>query len=96
MKIDVTLEGGDCPLTFKLSGRLGWTMYQLSLAGSHGVTPLEKPAQRWSSYVHQLRRKGIAVLTEMERHDGAYRGVHARYRLACNALVRIIRTEGGE
>ena len=36
MKIDVTLEGGDCPLTFKLSGRLGWTM---SVSYTHLTLP---------------------------------------------------------
>lgn len=96
MKIDVTLEGGDCPRSFKLSGRLGWMMYQLFCAGPRGVTTLERPALRLSGYVHQLRKKGICILTEMERHDGAYSGHHARYRLGSTAVVRVLRTEARE
>ena len=96
MKINVTLEGGDCPRSFRLSGRLGWTMYQLFCAGPRGVTALERPALRLSGYVHQLRKKGICILTEMERHDGVYSGVHARYRLGSSAVVRVLGSEAGE
>ncbi|MCB2128481.1 MAG: hypothetical protein KDE03_05240 [Rhodobacteraceae bacterium] len=96
MKINVILRGGECPRAFKLSGRLGWTFYQLYRAGACGVTPLEKPALRWSSYVHQLREKGIPIDTEIERHSGIYKGIHARYRLACDAVVAVSGMEAGE
>lgn len=96
MKVNVTLGGGDCPRTFRLTGRLGWTFYQLYRAGARGVTPVEKPALRWSSYVHQLREKGIPVDTEIEKHSGTYKGVHARYRLACDAVVTLSGMEAGE
>jgi hypothetical protein len=96
MNINVTLGGGECPRTFNLSGRLGWTLYQLHRAGARGVTPLERPALRSSSYVHQLRGKGIPVDTEIEKHEGSYKGVHARYRLACNLIVKVIGEEAGE
>ncbi|WP_438502447.1 winged helix domain-containing protein [Albidovulum aquaemixtae] len=43
-----------------------------------------------ASYVHQLRGKGIPIDTEFERHDGTYKGFHARYRHACNATVTAI------
>lgn len=94
MQINVTLKGGECPRTLELNGRLGWCLYQLIEAGERGVTPLEKPALRWSSYVHQLRRKGIAIDTELETHGGAYEGRHARYRLACDARVARMGGEG--
>lgn len=93
MKINVDLGGGECPRTFTLDGRLGWTMFHLVAAGDIGVTPLEKPALRWSSYVHQLRQKGIPIVTEMEGHGGSYKGRHARYRLACDATVSLAGAE---
>lgn len=95
MKVNVTLGGGECPRTFILKGRLGWTMYQLAKAGQRGITPLDRPALRLASYVHQLRKKGIPIDTEMENHGGAYKGRHALYRLACEASVTVLATEGG-
>ena len=90
MHINVTLLGGECPRTFELNGRLGWTMTQLANAGAKGVTTIERPAPRWSGYVHDLRRRGIPIETEMVAHGGAYKGRHARYRLSCDvALVHL-------
>ena len=91
MHIHVTLEGGDAPRTFYLNGRLGWTFYELHTAGKRGVTPVERPAPRWSGYVHDLRGMGIAIDTEMVPHGGTYSGHHARYRLACNAVVQVLK-----
>jgi hypothetical protein len=39
------------------------------------------PALRLAAYVHSLRRAGLYIETELERHDGRYSGKHARYRL---------------
>lgn len=87
MRINATLLGGDSPRTFALKGRMGWTMVQLVEAGPQGVTPLDRPALRWSGYIHELRKRGFAIETEMEHHTGPYRGVHARYRLACQVTI---------
>jgi hypothetical protein len=87
MKIQVTLNLSEQSRTFELQGRLGWTMAQLAMAGTKGVATVERPAPRWSAYVHDLRKLGIQIETEMEPHDGAYSGRHARYRLACDAQI---------
>ena len=63
MHIHVTIMGGEGPRTFELMGRLGWAMVQLAKAGAKGVTPIERPAPRWSGYIHELRGKGIAIDT---------------------------------
>lgn len=89
MKINATLPGGDCPRTFALNGRLGWTVFQLAKAGNRGVTPLEVPAPRWSGYVHDLRKLGIPIETRMEPHEGMYAGHHARYTLAPDVVVTL-------
>ncbi len=86
MQIKVTLLS-EPPRTFELEGRLGWAMFNLSKSGARGIAPIERPAPRWSAYVHELRKMGIQIETEMEPHAGAYSGHHARYRLACNAQV---------
>ncbi len=96
MRIRATLSGGDCPRTFELDGRLGWTLLQLVNAGNDGVTPLERPALRWSGYVHALRKRGIPIETEVEEHGGDYSGRNARYRLACNATASVLSAEGGQ
>jgi hypothetical protein len=89
MQIEVTLLS-EPPRTFELDGRLGWTMIQLAQAGARGVTPIDRPAPRWSAYVHTLRKMGIQIDTEMEPHQGTYPGQHARYRLSCDARVTVM------
>lgn len=91
MKIEVTLLSGQ-PRTFKLDGRLGWTLATLAKAGTKGVATVERPAPRWSAYVHDLRKMGIQIETEMEPHAGSYPGQHARYRLASG--VRVVTLDG--
>ena len=90
MKIQVTLSLSEQSRTFELQGRLGWTIAQLADAGPRGVTPIERPAPRWSGYVHELRGMGIQIETEMVAHGGTYAGHHARYRLACDVKVRTL------
>jgi len=81
MKIDVTLLGGESPRYISLSGRIGQTMNALMQAKSKGITPLENPSLRLAAYIHSLRGMGFTIDTEMEPHEGAYAGYHARYRL---------------
>jgi hypothetical protein len=89
MKIEITLLS-EPHRTFELDGRMGWTISQLASAGTKGVATVEKPAPRWSAYVHSLRKLGIQIETEMEAHDGSYPGQHARYRLACDIRVKAL------
>jgi hypothetical protein len=60
------------------------------------VTPLERPALRWSGYVAQLREKGFVIETELERHDGTYKGRHARYRLTSKVSILVVQPEAAE
>lgn len=78
--VAITVQRGDRPLTFK--GRQAWALHLLIERGAYGVTPLEQPALRWSSYIHRLRRGGLSIDTIPERHGGSFSGEHARYRLA--------------
>jgi hypothetical protein len=68
-------------------GRFAWCLFELVEAGERGVTSLERPAPRWSHYVHRLRRDGMAIETVEENHDGAYAGRHGRYRLSVPVVV---------
>jgi hypothetical protein len=63
------------------SGREAWTLDRLVEAGRIGVTPIERPAPRWSGYVCALRRKGVPIQTIREPHKGDYPGQHGRYVL---------------
>jgi len=90
MKIQVTLNLSEQSSTFELQGRLGWTMAQLATAGTKGVATIERPAPRWSAYVHELRKRGIPIDTEMVPHGGSYSGHHARYRLACDVSLTVL------
>lgn len=65
-----------------LKGRYAWTLDALISAGEKGITPIERPAPRWSHYVDILRdREGLHIETIEERHSGPYRGTHGRYVL---------------
>lgn len=90
MDIHVTLNWGEQPRTFNFKGRVGWMMAQLADAGPRGVTAIERPAPRVSAYIHSLRKCGVPIETEIETHEGAYSGHHARYRLSCDAQVTVL------
>lgn len=92
MKIKAMIETGDAPLTLNLRGRLAWAMLELVKAGDTGITPLHNPAPRVSHYVMCLRRKGVAIDTDMQPHGGAFPGEHGVYRL--KSAVTIEQMEG--
>jgi len=93
MKVSATLNLSEQSRTFELKGRLGWAMMQLIDAGPLGVTPITRPAPRWSGYVFDLRELGIPIETIMEPHEGNYPGQHARYVLSCDAQVQLLGSE---
>lgn len=64
-----------------VKGREAWTLLELLEAGPTGVSVIERPAPRWSCYVHRLRRRGLAIETIRESHSGPYAGTHGRYVL---------------
>lgn len=86
----VMFEGVDGPVCVMLSGRMLWTLGELFRAGQLGVTPLERPAPRWSHYVFQLRALGFDIETIREDHGGPYPGRHGRYVLRSPVAI-----EGG-
>lgn len=79
-KYEVIPELG-APFMVHASGREAWTLDRLVEAGRIGVTPIERPAPRWSGYVCALRRKGVPIQTMREPHKGDYPGQHGRYVL---------------
>lgn len=78
--IEIVAKIGERPPQ-RFAGRFAWTLDALAKAGERGVTPIERPAPRWSHYVYRLRRDGVPIETVTERHGGAYSGNHARYVL---------------
>ncbi|SEN57591.1 hypothetical protein SAMN05216227_101775 [Pseudorhodobacter antarcticus] len=92
MKIKTKIEAGDTPITLQLKGRLAWTLCELVKAGEAGITPQHNPAPRVSHYVMTLRRKGIAIDTDMQLHGGAFPGEHGVYGL--KGAVTIEQVEG--
>ena len=77
MRVRVDKSGMD----LLIRGREAWALDALVAAGERGCTPIERPAPRWSGYVHDLRRFGVAIETIHEPHGGAFPGTHARYVL---------------
>jgi hypothetical protein len=63
------------------AGRVEWALLQLVVSGEKGVTPIDRPAPRWSDYVRKLRLLGVDIETIREPHGGAFRGHHGRYVL---------------
>ncbi|MBT3141365.1 helix-turn-helix domain-containing protein [Ruegeria litorea] len=94
MNLNVTLQGGDCPRLFTLSGRIGQTMHHLMQAKQQGITSLENPAIRLAAHIHSLREMGFVIDTETEPHGGAYPGYHARYRLRSSVALGHNQGEG--
>lgn len=84
--IELKARIGDGPEK-KFLGRFAWTLDELVKAGPRGVTPMERPAPRWSHYVYRLRRDGVAIETVTEKHAGNYSGTHARYVLRAPVIV---------
>jgi hypothetical protein len=84
----LTVEiGGHGGFIKTFEGRFAWALLRLIEAGEHGITPIERPAPRWSHYVFVLRREGLVVETIEERHAGPYAGRHGRYVLRTAVVV---------
>jgi len=66
---------------FTVRGRDAWALLELIAAGPKGCTPIDNPGPRWSAYVFNLRRIGLSIETQHERHKGPFAGTHARYVL---------------
>lgn len=79
LQITFRLNGEGPFLTAK--GRDAWCLMALIAAGPKGCTPIERPAPRWSAYVHNLRNLGVLVETIHEPHSGPFAGHHGRYVL---------------
>jgi hypothetical protein len=79
--IELHVQRTDTGETLRLKGREAWTLACLMDVGERGVTPLDRPAPRWSAYVHSLRKRGLVIDTLDERHTGPYPGAHGRYVL---------------
>lgn len=69
------------------AGRKAWALGHLLDAGQSGITTIDHPAPRWSHYIFQLRRDGIHIHTQEERHGGTFAGRHGRFRLVSSLTV---------
>ena len=67
----------------EVEGQEARCLRALHEAGSQGVTSLEIStwALRTSHYVYKLRKLGLAIDMEREKHGGVAPGHHGRYRL---------------
>jgi hypothetical protein len=77
--IELDTDNGPHRMTFE--GREAWALGQLRTAGEQGVTPIHRPAPRWSHYIHMLRKAGLDIETIHEPHGGPFSGHHGRYVL---------------
>ena len=79
-------DGSD-PVTVTCIGRVGWAVLTLMRAGQKGCTPIDRPAPRWSDYVHKAKKLGLNIETIHEGHDGTFAGHHGRYVLRDRVTV---------
>lgn len=79
--IELNTHNGPRRITFE--GRAAWAQGKLLAAGKRGVTPIYRPAPRWSDYIFMLRKAGLDIERETvhEPHDGQKTGHHGRYLL---------------
>jgi hypothetical protein len=85
VKLKIRVGEAGTPINFR--GRDAWALDALLSAGKRGVTPIDRPAPRWSHYIHRLRKAGLVVETIHEAHVGAYAGTHGRYVLRSDIEV---------
>ena len=85
--VPVVFKGSEGPCVLHLSGRELWALRELIRAGARGVTPIERPAPRWSHYVFMLRSYGLDIETIREPHSGDYPGHHGRYVLRSTVAI---------
>jgi len=78
-------------------GRVARMLNELVAAGETGVTPIERPAPRYSDYCFKLRKAGLNVETITEAHGGPYSGNHARYvlRTPVSVIETNLPSDGG-
>ncbi len=88
--VELLVQRTDTGESLRLKGREAWTLNCLLEAGQNGVIPLERPAPRWSAYVHSLRKRGLVIVTIDEQHAGPYSGTHGRYVLRTS--LRVLKT----
>ncbi len=93
LRLELETEQGE---RLTLRGREAWAMHQLIRAGENGVTPIERPAPRWSHYIMQLRRRGLEIETVRLQHGGAFAGHHGRYVLRTPVKVVSVVYRGGQ
>jgi hypothetical protein len=79
--ISIELDTDNGPRRMTFEGREAWALGQLMAAGERGVTPIHRPAPRWSHYIHMLRKAGLDIETIHEPHGGPFSGHHGRYVL---------------
>lgn len=85
--VELLVQRLDTHEMLRLKGREAWTLSSLVETGERGVIPLERPAPRWSAYVHTLRKRGLVIDTIDEQHAGPYPGAHGRYILRTRLRV---------
>jgi hypothetical protein len=85
--VELLVQRLDTGEMLRLKGREAWTLSSLLETGLTGVIPLERPAPRWSAYVHSLRKRGLVIDTIDEPHAGPYSGTHGRYVLRTQLRV---------
>ncbi len=83
----ITIKVGPNGAAKHFSGRFAWALAELICAGARGVTPLERPAPRWSHYIYRLRREGVPITTVPEKHGGSFAGRHGRYIIGASVVV---------
>ncbi len=88
-RIVIEVLTGDGWKRLVFDGREAWTLARLIEAGPIGVTPIERPAPRWSHYIFMLRAAGLDIETIRQRHEGLFPGNHGRYVL--HTPVRLVR-----
>lgn len=88
--IELLVQRLDTGEVLRVKGREAWTLNCLLEAGQSGVIPLERPAPRWSAYVHSLRKRGLIIVTVDEPHAGPYSGTHGRYVL--RTTLKVLKT----
>jgi hypothetical protein len=93
-KLRTKFKIGDADRVIEVQGQEARALNALVAAGTAGITSLEVStwALRLAHYCFKLKKQGLIIECERERHGGPVPGKHGRYRL--HTPVQIVEIRG--
>lgn len=80
------------PFKIAVKGCDRWELEKLIFARKASCTSIDQPCLPWSAYVSKVRSFGTDFETILQRHEGSFSGIHARFVL--HSVVALFKKKG--